>query len=62
MDNAKQQRKGKEPKNKDLINQLDVLEREYGIGRETLLVLLEDAMQKAAQKADLAVKRPHQRG
>ncbi len=51
MDNGKQQRKGKEPKNKDLINQLDVLEREYNIERETLLVLLEDAMQFAARKA-----------
>ena len=51
MDNARQQRKGKEPKNKDLINQLDVLEREYGIDRETLLLLLEDAMQFAARKA-----------
>ncbi|MBR4219563.1 MAG: transcription termination factor NusA [Victivallales bacterium] len=51
MDNTKQQRKGKEPKNKDLINQLDVLEREYNIERETLLVLLEDAMQFAARKA-----------
>ena len=53
MDNAsfKQQRKTKEPKNKDLANQLDVFEREYDIDRESLIVLLEDSMQFAARKA-----------
>ncbi len=50
-DSFTQQKRGKEPKNKELINQLDVLEREYDIPRETLLVLLEEAMQSAARKA-----------
>ncbi|MBR4673096.1 MAG: transcription termination factor NusA [Victivallales bacterium] len=50
-DSFTQQKKSKEPKNKELINQLDVLEREYDIPRETLLVLLEEAMQSAARKA-----------